>query len=133
MHAVDQVPVGVFHLVKGLVAQDARVVDHHIDAPVGVQRLLNDVRAVGHRVMIGNRLATGLANLLHHPVGCGTVRALALGAATQVVDHHSGAMAGEQQGMGTPQSAAGPGHDHDLVFEADGISHMRTPSAILVG
>ena len=30
-------------------------------------------------------------------------------------------------------AAAGTGHDHDLVFEADGISHMRTPSAILVG
>jgi ribulose-5-phosphate 4-epimerase/fuculose-1-phosphate aldolase len=45
---VNQVPVGVFHLVEGLVAQDTGVVHHHIDAAKGVQGALHDLLAVGH-------------------------------------------------------------------------------------
>ena len=127
---VNQVPVGVFHLVEGLVAQDAGVVHHHIDAAEGVQGALHDLLAVGHRVMVGHRGAARLADFRHHLVRRRGVGAFAVGAAAQVVDHHLGTMLGEQQGMGTTQAAAGPGDDYNLILKTDGVAHAALPRQI---
>src|SRR5690606_23020961 len=72
---VDQVPVGVLHLVERLVAQDAGFVHDHVDAAEAVQRALHDLATVGHRVMVGHGFATGGADLGGHLVrgrGIGT-------------------------------------------------------------
>ncbi|MNM79510.1 hypothetical protein D3C81_914430 [compost metagenome] len=127
MHLVDEVPVGVFHLVEGFVAQDAGVVHHHVDAAEGIHRAAHDLLAIGHRVVVGHCHAAGLADFRHHAVGGGGAGALAMGAATEVVDHHLGAVPGEQQRMGAAETAAGSGDDHDLVVETQGITHAGTP------
>ncbi|MNO80364.1 hypothetical protein D3C76_715710 [compost metagenome] len=127
MDLVDQVPVGVVHLVEGLVAQDAGVVHHHVDAAEGFDRAAHDVFPVGHRIVVGHRGAAGGADFRHHAVGGGGAGALAMGAAAEIVDHHLRAVAGEQQRMGASEAAAGAGDDHHLVVETQGITHGCTP------
>jgi len=122
---VDQLPVGVFHLVEGLVTQDAGVVHHHVDAPEAVHGLLDDFLAIGHRVMVGHCAAAGLADLRHHAVSRRGIGALAMSTATQVVDHYLGAQLGKQQGMGAPQAAAGTGDNYHFVVKTHGITHHR--------
>ncbi|MCY1243617.1 hypothetical protein D9M72_566410 [compost metagenome] len=104
--------------MEALVAQDTGVVDHHIDPTEGIQGVLHDLVAIGHRIVIGHRNATGSTDFGNHSIGGRSVGALALSRTTQVIDHDPGAMAGEQQGMGTPQAAAGARDDHDFIFEA---------------
>jgi len=117
VHPVNQVPVAVVHFVEGLVAQNASVVDHHIDTAKGVEGILHNPVTVGDRVMIGFGDAAGFANLSHHAVGGRGTGAFALGGTAQVVDQHFRAMSGEQQRMGTAQPAAGTGDDHDLILK----------------
>ena len=130
MHLVDQVPVGVLHLVEGLVTQDAGIVDHHVDAAEGVQRVLHDPAAVRDRVVVGHRGAAGGSDFRHHLVRRRGTGAFAMGAAAEVVDHHPGAMLREQQGVGAAKAAAGSGDDHDLVVETQGIAHVRDSRAV---
>ena len=79
MHPVNQVPVAVIHFMEGLVAQDAGVVDHHVDPAEDIQGVLYDLVAVGDGVMVGFGNAARRADLRHHPVGRRGVGALALG------------------------------------------------------
>ena len=117
MHAVHQVPVGVFHFVEGFVAQDAGIVDHHVDAAKGVEGVLHNLVTVGDRVVVGFGDPARFANLGHHTVGRRGIGAFALGGTAEIVDQHLGPVSGEQQRMGPAQSAAGTGDDHDLILE----------------
>ncbi|MNI35925.1 hypothetical protein D3C73_899620 [compost metagenome] len=128
MDAVNQVPVGVVHLVKRLVAQDPGIVDHHVDSAEGIEGVLDDFVAVGDRVVVGFGNAARFANLGHHPVCGRSVGTFALSRSAKVVDQHFGALLREQQCVGTPQATTGPGDDHDFIFEAHRLVHCGTPA-----
>src|SRR5690606_27290543 len=81
--------------------------------------------AIGHRIVVGHRLATGSADLGHHLVGSRSAGTFAMGAATQVVDHYSGTVPGKQQRMGATETTASTGNDHNLIFKTDGFTHGR--------
>jgi|GEM_PF-3850608 len=130
MYPVDQVPIGILHLVEALVAQDAGVVHHHIDTTESFQRVLHDLLAVGDRVVVGHCRTAGLADLLDHQIGRRAAGAFTLSAAAQIIDQHLGTMTGEQQRMGAAEAATGAGHYYNLVFEADAVGHawlLRDP------
>ncbi|MNT90595.1 hypothetical protein D3C72_2315270 [compost metagenome] len=69
MHVLDQVPLLLGHLVEGGVAQDAGVVDQDVDGAEGLQGGGDDLLALGHRMMVGNRFATHGMNFSDHGVG----------------------------------------------------------------
>jgi hypothetical protein len=85
-----------------------------------VHRLLHhglDGREIGHGCAVGNRLAAGCADFVHHPLGGRGGTARAVDRAAKVVDHHPGAPRRQRQRMLAAQAAAGPGDDRDTVLE----------------
>ncbi len=61
-----------FHIDEALVTQDACVVDHDVEAPVGVERLLDNCCAtvwIRHRGMLSNRDPAGNLDLSDNRVG----------------------------------------------------------------
>jgi hypothetical protein len=53
VHPIDEVPVLFRHPLKRRVAEDARVVDDDVDALPNVERVLDDLRTVLDRVVVG--------------------------------------------------------------------------------
>src|SRR5690606_20408663 len=100
MNLVDQIPVGVGHLGKTLVAQDAGVVDDNVHATAVVHGALDDLVTVHHAVRVGGGSAAGRPDFFHD----------------------LGTVFGEQQGMRPANAAAGAGYDNDLVFKTD-VAH----------
>ena len=125
--AVDQVPVFLRHLVEGAVAEDAGVVDDDVDPLPGVERGLDDLRAVFDRVVVGDGLTAGGLDLLHHLVRRGAALAATGRGATQVVDHHLRAAAGQQQGVCASQAVAGAGDEGHFSVEAKLVAHRNSP------
>ena len=122
--AVDEVPVLLRHLVKARVAQDARVVHHDVHAAEGVEGVLDDAPALLHRLVVGHRLAARVDDLLDHLI-CGLAGAAAAGhRPTQIVHHHPGAPAREQERVRPPQPVPRPGDDGHPPLESQLVSHQ---------
>jgi len=133
MHRDDVVPVGPAHLVEDAVAQDAGVVDQDIDAAEGVARGLDDgvgVLRLGDRQRAGDRLAAALGDLVDHGLRRTGVRAGAIEARADVVDHDARAFARQQQRDRAADAAAGAGDDRNLV--CNDARHC-TPSFVMPG
>ena len=118
VHTHHRIPVLFTQADKHAVAKDAGVVDQHMHFAKRRQRSVDDVlrRGEGGDVIgIGDGLPARLAYFGHH---------LFCGFATNVVDHHIGALGGERQRVGAAQTAARAGND-------DGTSctncHVVTP------
>src|ERR1700737_4380413 len=110
-HWLDEVGSEV---VKRLVAQDARVVDHDRKAAELLQRLLDDALASlsgGHGVVVGNGLASGRPDLLDH------LRRW-IGVTGEVVDHDPRAATRQLQGVAAAPAAAGPGDYRNVAVES---------------
>ena len=73
VNLVDEVPVRLLHVLEGDIAQDACVVDEHIDASEVVDGCLDDGIAVLDRIIVGYRLAAGGSDLVDDLV-CGLWR-----------------------------------------------------------
>lgn len=58
VHIVHQVPVLVRDAGETAIAQDSRIIDQNIDATEAVQSRLDDLLAVDHRIVVGDRNAT---------------------------------------------------------------------------
>ncbi|MPM42227.1 hypothetical protein SDC9_88890 [bioreactor metagenome] len=119
VHLDHGVPLVQAHLVKEAIAQNARVVDHAVDAAKAVERALHDApgaRSIGHAVGVGHGLAACGLDLFDHLVGGAGIGALAVGGGADVVDHHLGAFGGHRQCHVAPDAAAGArDHDHFSV------------------
>ena len=121
MHFEHAVPVLVAHLVEHGIAQDARGIDDRVQAFERVQRLFDHARdagPAGYTVGVGNGLAAGLFDLLHHLFGgAGRTFVAAGNAAAQIVHHHLGAFLGRQEGAFLADTVRRPGNENDLAFQ----------------
>ncbi len=114
-------------VVKGLVAEDAGVVDDDVDAVEGVERgLYHRFATSGGRnaVAVGDRLAAEVADFPGDRLCRSGVGALAVDRTAEIVDHHARAARGQQQGVLPAQPSAGAGHDRDLPVKSE-ICHGR--------
>jgi len=66
---VDEVPVRLLHVLETDIAQDARIVDEHIDATKGIDGRLDDGFTVLDRVVVGNCLTACGADHFDNFVG----------------------------------------------------------------
>jgi hypothetical protein len=66
---VDEIPVRLLHVLEADIAQDAGIVDEHIDAPKGIDGRLDDGLSILHRVVVGDRFAACGADLVDDLVG----------------------------------------------------------------
>src|SRR5690606_38652548 len=117
------VEIGDLHLGKGLVAQDACIVDHDVDAAEGIHRDLHDVGGgsrVRDAVVAGNRFAALRLDLGNHLVGRLGGTAGAIHRAAQVVHYHFRAALGQQQRMAAAEAGAGAGDNGNAAVEIDG-------------
>jgi hypothetical protein len=69
---VDEVPVLLLHVLEADVAENASIVDEHIDAPKAVDGRLDDGLSILNRIVVGNGLAACSADRLDDFV-CGLV------------------------------------------------------------
>ncbi|KAI3479441.1 hypothetical protein L1887_58459 [Cichorium endivia] len=78
-----------------LVTQDTGVVDEDVDAAPLVDGLLDDLLAIGVRVVVGDGLAAGLLDLLDDDIG--SLLVLVLGGRAEIVDEDLGAARSEEE------------------------------------
>ena len=89
----DRVPVLLGHVEDHAVAQDAGDVDQDVEAPIGVDRLVDDPLGgvmVGDVVGVDGGLAAGLADLLDHLLGRRLVLPSSVQGHPEVVHDHLG-------------------------------------------
>ncbi len=125
MDVDDGVPVVLFHLEDGAVAQDAGVVDQDVAGAEARDRGVEDGLAAGgggDGVVARDRLAAGAADRGHHLVGDAR-GAGAVDLAAEVVDHDLGSLAAEQERGLAPDPPAGAGDDRYLSVEH---AHVRS-------
>ena len=121
-HRVEQRRV---HVVEGLVAEDAGVVDHDVDAAERVERSLDDPGSAlgrGDRVRVGDRDAAERLDLLGGGVRRAFGSAGAVDAAAEVVDHDLGAPRREEEGVLTAEPSARAGDDRNFSVVTE-VSH----------
>ena len=70
MDLVDQVPVGLLHILEADIAENTSVVNKNVDAAKGIDGCLDNGLSVLDGVVVCNRFAAGAANLLDDLV-CG--------------------------------------------------------------
>ena len=122
VHVEDRVQQVGVHVVERLVAQDAGVVDHDVDAAEGVERRLHDGLAAlrrGDRVGVGDRLAARRLDLVDDELGRAGIAAGAVDGAAEVVDHDQRAAPPELQGVLATEPAAGARDDRHLAVETE--------------
>jgi hypothetical protein len=66
----DEVPVLVGQVLEGDITQDTGVVDEDINAAEGLDGGLDDLLALGDRVVVGNGLAASGLDLVDNNIGC---------------------------------------------------------------
>ena len=120
VHVDDRIPLGLVHVEAHLVAQDARVVDEHVEATERVDGLLHHLlgaRPRGDAVVVRGGAAARGGDLVDDLLRRCRVGAVAVGASAEVVDDDRRAFGGEQQRVTTADAAPGAGDDGDLAVE----------------
>ena len=131
VHRDDPVPLLFGHVVDHAVAQEPGRVLDDVQAAEGVHGLLNHAvhrRQIGDAFGVGDRLAAGRADLVDHRLGRARIRALAVDAAAQVIDHDLGPLARRDQRDVPPDAASAAGDQHHLAVQK---SHAPTLSRSL--
>ena len=107
----DRCPQFRRHVVERLVAKDAGVVDHDVDAPEGIECRLDDRRAAlgrRHGVRVGDRFATGGRDLVDDPLGSTLVAPRAVDGAGRGRSPRSVHPGGHHQGVLAAKAAPRP-------------------------
>ena len=105
---------GVVHLVEGLVAQDACVVDQHVNPAERIDRGLHDILASfggSHAVVVGHRDPAGGGDLVDDPVCGGQRGTAAIECPTQVVDQDLRSPSSEFERVTAPEPPTGTSDD----------------------
>jgi hypothetical protein len=108
MHSVDDVPLVVGHVCKGLVAENTGVVDEDVDAAVFFDRGLYDCLAVLHVGLVAHSLTTQLLNLLNGVIGV-----------DEVVDNDLCSALGQLQTVDTAKTSSSSSDKHNLALEVE--------------
>src|ERR1017187_7966656 len=143
MDADHGVPFVDRHIDEHPVTQNAGVVDQDIDRPEVVDRRLDQATGavvVRDVVTVGHGFPTHPADLLDDFAGWAGGASASVDLGPQVVDDHFGPLAGELEGMLTPDAPAPSGDGDDApVTNAHGCSlslylrcHMSRLASILV-
>src|SRR6185503_14034652 len=74
-------------------------------------------------VVVGDRLAAGRLDLLHHLVGGAGALSLSADAAAEIVHHHLGAARGEQERVRAAEAISRAGHERNTTIETDLFTH----------
>ena len=114
MHPDDGVPLLLGQVDQHPVADDAGIVDQHVQAPEGLHGLTDQALGagpVGDVVAVDHGLSAEFQDLLDDLRGRGIGTAAAVQLRSQVVDHHVGPGLGEGQRVGAADATAGSGHD----------------------
>lgn len=64
VNSVNQIPIGIFHVLEADVAQDTSVVEQNIDATEGFDSGVDDRLAIFDAVVVGNGFPTSGTNFL---------------------------------------------------------------------
>lgn len=97
VNGVHEVPIGVGHACKGLVTKNTSIVDENVHAAKGLHGSVDNLLAIGDRVVIGHRLTACLANFFHNDIGSIVATAIASVRDAQVIDYDAGAARGKVQ------------------------------------
>ena len=127
VHLDHRVEVFGGHREHHLVAQDAGVVDQHVEAAERIERGADDVLGsleVGHAVVVGNGLAAALGDDVDDLVGRSLVGTLAGHGSAEIVDDDLGAVVGELHRLAATDAVARSGDDRHLAVEH---AHLRVP------
>ena len=114
------VPGGFGRLGKGLVEQDAGIVDQNVGAAEILDGVVEHRLAAGHGRdvgAVGDRAAAFRLDRIDHLLRHRVVAAGAVTRAAEVVDHHRRALAREQFGIGLAEPAARAGDQRHLAVE----------------
>jgi hypothetical protein len=124
VHLDHGVPLGLGHVDQHAIAEDAGVVDEHVDLAEGLDPGRNQLlgpRPVADVVGIGHGVPARGGDLVDHLLRRAGVAARAVHGATEVVDHDAGPLGGQQEGVLAADAAACAGHDgHSSVTDAHG-------------
>ena len=126
----DGVPLALLHVDEHAIAQDPRVVDEHIEASIGVDRLADHPACgfeVAHVRTVRHRLTPLVANLGDDGISGAHVLPHAIACAAEIVDHDLGAVLGEHQRVFAPNAATRSGDNDNSIF-AEG-AHCISPLA----
>ncbi|MNR03205.1 hypothetical protein D3C85_1190870 [compost metagenome] len=124
VHRYHGVPVGFAEAGEHAIAADAGVVDHHVQVAERFDGLAHDqARRViaGDVVAVGHGAAALAEDFADHGQRRFTI---------DVVDHYFCAFGGEGQRVGTAQTTAGTGDDHDAVFTDFHVLHPSNSSRV---
>ena len=124
----NDVPVGVGHVLERLVAQDPRVVDHDVDTPPGIRRRANDRITVLDRVVVRDRLATGLLDFLDDSIRCFRGFAFATRGTPEVVDDDLRASRRQQQRMRPAEPLPSSSDNGNAPLKPDFFAHIPSAS-----
>ena len=97
--SVDEIPVRLLHILEADIAEDAGIVDEHINTTEGVDGRLDNGLPILDRVIVGDRLAACGADIVHDLVCRRRALALALEASTKVIYHNVRAAAAKEDGI----------------------------------
>jgi hypothetical protein len=120
MHLDHLVPIGLRRFGKGLVAQDAGIVDENIGAPEMLDSVVEDGLSAfegGDVSAIGDRAATFGLDRPHHLLRHRQVGAGAVAGPAEVIDDDRGPFAREQFRVGLAQPAARARDQRHLAVE----------------
>ena len=120
MHLQHLVPGGFGRLGKGLVEQDAGIVDQDIGAAEMFDRVVEHrlpARDGGNVGAVGDRAAALGLDRVDHLLRHRRVAAAAVARAAEIVDHDSRALAREQLCVGLTEPAARAGDQRHLAVE----------------
>src|SRR5690606_13226704 len=121
-------------VVERLVAQDAGVVDHDVDAAERVERALHDRGAAlgrGDAVGVGHRLAAERLDLADDLRGRAGGGAGPGDGTAEIVDDDTRSPGRELERVGPPEASTGSRDDRNLAVESE-LRHVVDTSAPIV-
>ncbi len=131
MNVEDGLEVLRCELRERLVAQDAGVRDQDVDLAEILEGRVDDLLAAfegGDGVEAGDGVRAERFDLLDDLAGSGIRGARSVGRTAEIVDHDTRPAAGQVQGIGSSDTAAGAGDDGDLAVESHLITHELSPA-----
>ena len=132
MNVIDQVPVLLFHFVEGLVSKNTRIVNHYVNLSERIHRGLDDLVAIGDRVIVSDSFAATRFDFVHDDVCRGLISAITKSRTTKIIDDNFSASLTHFKCVGSAKAITGSGNYDHSVIKSD-ICHLAILSFIKTG